>query len=143
MTDRSRTIKPPAISAGEWRGEIVGRPGLNIGQLVQDGPPRQVTEFTHLMLSVMLTGPGYRSARPGILIIFAPTTTEGVQPDAGLILSSQEVPVLNLSLYLNRAQFSDVIRLLEANRIRQLVFTVEEEKEGKWPIRSWNMPVSF
>lgn len=56
-TKAAHSLVAPAIVAGEWRGEIVGKPTLNLGQTTSEGPPIQVVEFTHLMLSVMLRGP--------------------------------------------------------------------------------------
>jgi hypothetical protein len=49
---------------------------------------------------------------------------------------------LNLSLKLAREQFSDMVRLLEANRLKDLHFTVEEKKKsGSWPVHAWGIQI--
>jgi hypothetical protein len=35
-----------------------------------------------------------------------------------------------------REQFSDMLRLLEANRLKDLNFTVEEGADGPWPVNT-------
>jgi hypothetical protein len=47
---------------------------------------------------------------------------------AGPLLSSKRLLSLNLSLKVTRTQFSDLLRMLEANRLKDLHFTVEEKK---------------
>jgi hypothetical protein len=32
-----------------------------------------------------------------------------------------------------------MLRLLEANRLNDFRFTVEDETDGTWPLRSWGM----
>ncbi|RDJ02957.1 hypothetical protein [Rhizobium grahamii] len=47
---------------------------------------------------------------------------------------------LSLSLNGTREQFSDLFRLLEAQRAKEFYFTVEEaEQDNEWPVRSWGM----
>ena len=40
-----------------------------------------------------------------------------------------------------RAQFSDMLQLIEAQRFKRFHFTVEEGADGTWPIKSWGMAV--
>jgi hypothetical protein len=44
-------------------------------------------------------------------------------------------------MVVTRAQFSDMHRMLEANRLKDLHFTVEEETDGSWPVHSWGIQV--
>ena len=137
-THERRTMKPPAIGPGNWQGEILDGYTVNLGQVVQDSPPRRSVEFSYIVAPAILTSPEAQFAWPGIILIFAPTPMNPESPDAGRLLS---LPTLNLSLRVTREQFSDMLRMLEANRLKDLHFTVEEGADGPWPVHSWGIQV--
>ncbi|MCA1458184.1 hypothetical protein I6F35_34210 [Bradyrhizobium sp. BRP22] len=60
-------------------------------------------------------------------------------PDAGHLIKAQHLPSLHLSLEVTRCQFSDMLRLREAHRLKDFHFTVEDETDGLWPVHSWGM----
>jgi hypothetical protein len=136
---KGRGIRLPPVVAGEWQGEIVGAPGINFGQVVQPGPPRQSVEFTYIILPAALMMPKTRFRWPGVVMIMAPTPMKTEFPDAGTLFQSEGLPSLSLSLEVTRAQFSDMLPRIEARRFKEFHFTVEEEGEGSWPVRSWGM----
>ncbi len=65
----------------------------------------------------------------------SPMKTE--HPDASCLLKAEHLPSLHLSLEITRGQFSDMLRFLEAKRLKDFRFTVEEGENGSWRIHSW------
>jgi hypothetical protein len=142
MTVRKKAtrLQLPPIGAGEWRGEIVGSANINFGQVVQPGPPRQSVEFTYVILPASLIMPNAAFRWPGIVMIMAPTPMKTEHPDAGVLFEADQLASLSLSLHVTRAQFSDMLPRIEAHRLKDFYFTVEEkDAEGRWPVRSWGM----
>lgn len=132
-------LKLPAIVPGNWRGEIVGSGSVNFGQIVQPGPPQQAVEFTYLILPVQLTMPDGRFVWPGVLMLMTQTPMKSVSPDAGLLLKVTRLPSLTLLLEVGRMQFSDMLRFIEARRLREFHFTIEGERDTSWAIQSWGI----
>jgi hypothetical protein len=60
-------------------------------------------------------------------------------PDAGHLFRGEQLPSLSLSLEVTRGQFSDLLRSLEARRLKNFHFTVENGADGTWPISNWGM----
>ncbi|RVD46263.1 hypothetical protein EN812_18300 [Mesorhizobium sp. M4B.F.Ca.ET.169.01.1.1] len=141
MTVRKKDgrLKLPPIVAGEWRGEVVGPASVNFGQVVQPGPPRQSVEFTYIILPATLIMPDAVFRWPGVVMIMATTPMKTEFPDAGKLFQADRLPSLSLSLQVTRAQFSDMLPRIEAQRLNNFYFVVEEESEGSWPVRSWGM----
>jgi len=133
----------PEVRAGDWRGEIVGSCTVNFGQVVQEGPPRQSVEFTYIILPAALIMSVPRFTWPGVIMIMTPTPMKTAFPDAGTLFKSGELPSLSLSLEVTRDQFSDMLRMLEAKRLKEFHFTVEEGTGDSWPIRSWGMAATL
>jgi hypothetical protein len=132
-------FKLPDVRPGNWRGEILGGGTLNFGQVVQEGPPRQSVEFTYMIMPSVLTMPEPHFTWPGIVMIVTPTPMKTEFPDAGRLLRAKHLPTLSLSLEVTRAQFSDMLRMLELKRLKEFHFTVEEGSDGSWPLHSWGM----
>jgi hypothetical protein len=109
---------------------------------VQGGPPRQSIEFSYFVTPAVFTSPNAQFAWPGIVLIFAPTPMKTEFPDAGRLLSAKRLLSLNVSLRVTREQFSDMLRLLEANRLKEFHFTLEDGVDGSWPVRSWGIQVA-
>lgn len=145
MAKPRQTRKPfnsPQVFPGEWRGEIVGGGSLNFGQVVQDGPPRQSVEFSYLILPVTLAPARGGFTWPGVVMFMAPTPMKPNQADAGSLLQGEGLPSLTLSLNVTRAQFSDILRVLETHHNRGFHFTVEPAGEGRtWPVKSWGIAI--
>ncbi|ESY64008.1 hypothetical protein X743_32130 [Mesorhizobium sp. LNHC252B00] len=129
----------PAIVPGDWQGEIIGGGSVNLGQVVQPGPPRQSVEFSYIILPATLIMPDRIFRWPGVVMVTAPTPMKTEFPDAGALFKADTLPSLSLSLQVTRSQFSDMLRLLEAGRFKDFHFTVEGERENCWTIRSWGM----
>jgi hypothetical protein len=136
------SLKLPDIKPGNWRGEIVGGISLNFGEIVQPGPPRQSVEFTYMIMPAALTMPEARFTWLGIIMIMTPTPMKTEFPDAGSLFKAEHMPSLGLFLEVTRAQFSDILRMLEAKRMRNFHFTIEDEIAGSWPVQSWGMSTS-
>ena len=64
-------------------------------------------------------------------------------PDAGQLFKAEYFPSLNLALEVSREQFSDMLRMLEAERLRGFHFTVEEEADGSWSVFNRGMSVAL
>jgi hypothetical protein len=64
-------------------------------------------------------------------------------PNAGRLFRTEHFPSLNLSLDVTRGQFSDMLRMLEAKRLRDFHFTLEDEAEDSWSIYSWGMSAAL
>ena len=133
------TLKLPEIRPGNWRGEILGSCTVNFGQVVQPGPPRQSVEFTYMIMPGAFTMPEVRCAWPGVIMIITPTPMKTDFPDAGCLFKTDHLPSLHLSLEVTRGQFSDMLRILEARRLKDFHFTLEDEADGFWPVYSWGM----
>lgn len=116
---------------------------MNLGQVVQDGPPRQSVEFSYVILPALLTMPDRRFTWPGVVMIMAPTPLKTDCEDAGSLFKAPNLPSLSLALDVTRTQFSDLLRMLEAKRLRDFHFTLEAGEEDAWTVRSWGMGVSF
>jgi hypothetical protein len=136
---KAAKLKLPDIKPGNWRGEILGSCTVNFGQVVQPGPPRQSVEFSYMILPAAFTMPEVRFTWPGVIMIMTPTPMKTEHPDAGCVFKAGHLPSLHLSLEVTRSQFSDMLRFLEAKRLKDLHFTVEEGENGSWPIHSWGM----
>jgi hypothetical protein len=133
----------PGIKPGSWRGEILDRGTVNFGQVVQAGPPRQAVEFSFMVVPASFTMPDPSFTWPGIVMIGAPTPLKPECLNAGDLFKSDRLPTLTLSLDVTRAQFSDMLRMLEANALKNFHFTHEEEGDGTWPVLSWGMDAAF
>jgi hypothetical protein len=72
-------------------------------------------------------------------MILTPTPMKTDFPDAGRLLKAEHLPTLSLSLEVTRAQFSDMLRMLDSKRLKEFHFTVEDGSDGSWPIHSWGM----
>jgi hypothetical protein len=131
----------PVVEPGNWQGEILEGYTVSFGQAVQDGPPRRSVEFSYIVTPAVFTSPKAQFAWPGIILIFAPTPIRTKFSGAGLLLSAKRLVSLNLSLKVTRAQFSDMHRMLEAKRLKDLHFTVEDGADGSWPVHSWTIQV--
>jgi hypothetical protein len=128
------------IEPGNWQGEILDGYTVSFGQAVQHGPPRRSVEFSYITMSAVLTSPEARFAWP-VIMVFVPTPIKPEWSDAGRLLSSQRLLSLGLSLRVTREQFSDLLRMLEASRLKDLHFTLEDEANGSWPVHSWGIQV--
>lgn len=143
-TREKREFKLPPVMPGDWQGEIYCGGSVNLGQAVQPGPPPQSVEFSYMVVPASLLMPNPKFRWPGIVMIMAPTPLKAEYPDAGSLWANTGLPSLSLSLNVTREQFSDLLRLLEAQRIKEFHFTVEEtEQESAWPVRSWGMATRF
>jgi hypothetical protein len=140
---KNRGLQLPPVVAGDWRGEIVGAPGINFGQVVQPGPPRQSVEFTYIILPATLIMPNAAFMWPGVVMIMAPTPMKTEFPDAGTLFQAGRLPSLSLSLQVTRAQLSDMLPRIEARRFKDFHFTVEEKAGDSWPVRSWGMGIEL
>lgn len=138
-TKKEASLKLPDVRPGNWRGELLGSCTVNFGQVVQPGPPRQSVEFTYIIMPAAFTMPEAHFTWPGIIMIMTPTPMKTEFPDAGRLLSAEHLPTLHLSLEVTRGQFSDILRMLEAKRLKDFHFTVEDSADGSWPVYSWGM----
>lgn len=103
----------PAMVPGNWQGEIIGGGSVNLGQVVQPGPPRQSVEFSYIILPATLIMPDRIFRWPGVVMIMAPTPMKTEFLDAGLLFKPDKLPSLSLSLEVTRSQFSDMLRYLK------------------------------
>ncbi|OMI09267.1 hypothetical protein BSN85_17185 [Bradyrhizobium brasilense] len=140
-TKKRPVINPPEVEPGSWQGELLDGHTVSFGQAVQDGPPRRSVEFSYIVIPAVFTPPKARFVWPGAIMIFAPTPMKPESLDAGRLLSSQRLLSLSLSLRVTRGQFSDLLRMLEASRLKDLHFTLEDETDGSWPVHSWGVQV--
>jgi hypothetical protein len=58
-------------------------------------------------------------------------------------VKAEHLPSLHVSLEVTRGQFSDMLGMLEAKRLKDLHFTVEDEANGSWPVFSWGMSAAL
>lgn len=133
-------FKLPAVVPGEWQGEIYSGGSVNLGQVVQPGPPRQSVEFSYMVIPASLLMPSLKFRWPGVVMIMAPTPMKTEYTGAGLLFANVGLPSLSLSFNVTRKQFSDLLRLLETQRFKEFHFTVEDaERANAWPVRTWGM----
>jgi hypothetical protein len=138
------TFQLPPLVPGNWRGEIVGGVSVNLGQVVQPGPPRQSVEFSYIILPASLLMPTPQFRWPGVVMIMVPTPLKTNFTDTGELIPGKGLPSLHLSLQVTREQFSDMLRQLEARRIKDFHFTVEAGPAGDmWPVHSWGMGLAL
>ncbi len=137
------SFKLPDVKPGNWRGEILGGGTINFGQVVQPGPPRQSVEFTYVIMPSAFTMPEARFTWPGVIMILTPTPMKTETPDAGHLFKAEHLASLHLSLVVARGQFSDLLRMLEAKRLKDLHFTVEDGTDGSWPVFSWGISAAL
>ncbi|WP_441281120.1 hypothetical protein [Tardiphaga sp. 862_B3_N1_1] len=117
---------------------------MNFGQVVQPGPDRQSVEFTYIVMPGAFIGPDASFAWPGIVLIMAPTPMRTQALDAGHLYMAEHVPSIHVSLEVTRAQFSDMLPMFEAQRLKSFNFTLKEKVDSSWPIYSWGMsPISL
>ncbi|MGV7219333.1 hypothetical protein [Bradyrhizobium sp. UFLA05-112] len=72
-------------------------------------------------------------------MIMTPTPLKTEFPDAGHVFKAEQLPSLHLSLVVTRGKFSDMLRMLETKRLKDLHFTVEDAANGSWPVFSCGM----
>lgn len=141
---KSEGFKLSDIVPGSWKGELIGGASINFGQVVQPGEPRQAVEFSYCITAVALAMPDGKFRWPGVLMLIAPTPMKTAKTDAGILLRAHKLPSLSLSLDVTREQFSDMLRHIEASRLKHFHFTVEDAgNDGRWPIHSWGMTVEI
>jgi hypothetical protein len=128
--NKKSSFRRPDVKPGNWRGEILGGCTVSFGQVVQPGPPRQSVEFTYLTMPAAFTMPEVRSTWPGVIMVMTPTPMKTEFPDAGHLFKAEHLPSLLLSLQVTRGQFSDMLRMLEAKRLKDLHFAVEDGANG-------------
>lgn len=87
--------------------------------------------------------PEPRFTWPGLIVIMTPTPMKTEFPDAGSLFKAERAPSLSLSLEVTRGQFSDMLRMLEAKRLKDFHFTIEEARDGSWPVSSWGMSTTL
>jgi hypothetical protein len=131
------SFKLPDVKPGNWCGEILGSCTVNFGQVVQPGAPRQSVEFTYMIMPAAFTMPEAPFTWPGVIMIMTPTSMKTEFPDAGHLFKAENLPSLHLSLEVTRGQLSDMLRMLEAKRLKDLQFTVEDGANDSWPVFSW------
>lgn len=61
----------------------------------------------------------------------------------GHLFKAEHLPSLHLSLQVTRGQFSDMLRMLEAKRLKDIHFTVEDGANDSWPVFSWGMSAAM
>ena len=127
------------MAPGDWSGEILGECSVHFGQIFQQGPPRKSVELSYVILPAALITSKLRFVWPGIIMLVAPTPMRRQSSDGGRLLRAENVPSLCLSLEATRHQFSDVLRMVEAKRVKTLYLTVEEGTKGSCPIYSWSI----
>jgi hypothetical protein len=98
-------------------------------------------EFSYLAMPAIFTPQEARFTWPRVVLIFAPTPMKTVSPHAGLLHGAKRLLSLSLSLNVTRDQFSDMLRMSEANKLRDLHFTVEDGSGGSWPVHSWGVQI--
>ena len=140
---RKPALKLPEIRPGNWRGEILGSCTVNFGQVVQPGPPQQSVEFTYMIIPSAFTMPEVRFTWPGVIIIMTPAPIKTEFPEAGCLLKAEHLPSLHLSIEVTRGQFSDMLPMLGAKRLKDFHFTLENGADGAWPIYSWSMSATL
>jgi hypothetical protein len=145
-TQRRAGFRFPPIQPGDWQGEVLPGGSVNLGQTVQDGPPRRTVEFSYMTIpaSIHAVNRGFRW--PAVIMIVTPTPMRLLQTDAGLLLKNDESPSLMLTLEVTRGQFSDMLRLLHEGRLKDFHFTVEQPLSTpatQWPVRSWGMTAAL
>lgn len=131
----------PAVTPGNWTGDVVEISAVHFGQEVQDGPPRQTKEFSYVVLSVLLKKEEDDFWWPTAVMITAPTKKMTARCDAGYLHRVRGAPHLSMSLDVSRAQFSDMLRSFDHGLPKGFYFTLEEGVDGVWPVRSWGMTV--
>ena len=132
----------PGIEQGEWRGELVASKNLQFGQVMQSAVTSHLVEFSYIVASQILHSPRGRTW-PGALMVVAPNPMRPPSQDAGVLMKARQWPTLTLSLNLTRDQFSYMLRLFEANKLKELRFTLRKKsgvcdkyKAGVWVQRS-------
>lgn len=78
----------------------------------------------------------------GVIMVMTPTPMKTEFPDAGHVFKAEHLS-LHLSLQVTRGQFSDMLRMLEEKRLKDLHFTVEDGANGSWPVFSWGMSAAL
>lgn len=141
-TKRKTPLKLPDLRPGNWCGEILGGCTINFGQIVQPGPPRQSVELTYMVMPAAFTMIEVGFTWPGVIMIMTPTPMKTELLDAGHLFKTEHLLCLNLSL-VTRGQFSDMLRMVEAKRLRSFHFSVEDGTNGSWPVFSWGMSAAF
>lgn len=131
----------PRLTTGDWRGEFVGGGSLSYGQIDQPGPPLHVVEFSYIVAPIIVRSPENREWG-GVVMIMAPPRGEPLLT-AGDVLQGPSGPTIHLSLNANRAQFSDVVRHLEAGHLKGLRFTLVPADEGKIRLSGWHLTFEF
>jgi hypothetical protein len=96
-----------------------------------------------MIIPAAFTMPEPHFTWPGIIMMMAPTPMKTDLPDAGHLFTAEHLPTLHLSLEVTRNQFSDVLRMLEAKRLRSFDFTLEDAADGTWPVHSWGMTTAL
>ena len=142
-TKRKTPLKLPDLRPGNWYGEILGGCTINFGQVVQPGPPRQSVEFTSMLMPAAFTMTEVGFTWPRVIMIMTPTPMKTEFLYAGHLFKAEHLLCLNLSLEVTRGQFSDMLRMVEAKRLRSFHFSVEDGTNGSWPVFSWGMSAAF
>ena len=140
---QSHRLRLPALESGDWRGEVAGSCSVNFGQTVQNGPTRQVTEFTYIVVPALLTMPEDRFTWPAVVMIMVSSPRKENSDDVGFLFKAPNRLSLSLGFDVTRSQFSDLIPMLDAKRIKNFHFTLGAERDAEWPVRSWSTGASL
>lgn len=126
------------VSAGNWTGEFINAGTVSYGLMDQPGPPEYVVEFSYLIAPVILKTPDNKDAA-GVMMLTTEPRAEAI-PAPGWVFTSGNVPGVTVSLSVNRAQLTDIVRHLENKRLKEFSFALTSDKE-EWRITSWNITV--
>jgi len=76
--------------------------------------------------------PEARFTWPGVIMIMTPTPMKAEFPDAGHLWPST-FPLSASRLRLREGSFRDMLKMLEAKRLKDIQFTVEDGANDSWP----------
>ncbi|WP_144445726.1 hypothetical protein [Inquilinus limosus] len=128
------------LAAGDWDGEIASAGTIHYGRTPKSEGSATTVELTYFVAGVVLSPRSAKRKYPGVLTIFAPTST-AKRNSAGS--ASDKGPAILINLLVSRPQFSDLARCAESGRLKAFHCTIAEMQDGYWEISSWGLITEF
>ncbi len=127
------------IIPGSWKGKIVSTSSITLGGTQQNDKHPHAIELSYAFWIAMIQPPKTTAELPVLVTAMTGRKDRFVYP-ASFHVDARSL-MISLSTYVNRFQFSELIRFSDGKRLGAISFALEGQ-ENAWRVKSWNIGIS-